>query len=169
MHEDNDEYQSPLDELFERLEMREPEHIAVKYYKDYHSGSAKTLKSIQITLAARLEKFNLSSLAALTATDDLDLPSLGEKKVALFALIPDNDTSYNFLVSILYTQLFQQLFYLADHKYGGQAARPCPFPDGRVRKRSACPTTLIRSFLSCGQRSQRLHHPAESGAAKGIV
>lgn len=77
VHEDNDEYQSPLDELFERLEMREPEHIAVKYYKDYHSGSAKTLKSIQITLAARLEKFNLSSLAALTATDDLDLPSLG--------------------------------------------------------------------------------------------
>lgn len=118
--EDDDSYQSPLDELFERLEMREPDHIAVKYYKDYHSGSAKTLKSIQITLAARLEKFNLSSLAALTATDELDLPSLGEKKVALFALIPDNDTSYNFLVSILYTQLFQQLFFLADHKYGGR-------------------------------------------------
>ena len=117
--EDDDEYQSPLDELFERLEMREPEHIAVKYYRDYHSGNAKTLKSIQITLAARLEKFNLTSLAALTATDDLDLPSLGERKVALFALIPDNDTSYNFLVSILYTQLFQQLFYLADHRYGG--------------------------------------------------
>lgn len=120
VREDNDEYQSPLDELFERLEMREPEHIAVKYYKDYHSGSAKTLKSIQITLAARLEKFNLRSLAALTATDELDLPSLGEKKTALFALIPDNDTSYNFLVSILYTQLFQQLFYIADHKYGGR-------------------------------------------------
>ena len=127
VHEDNDEYQSPLDELFERLEMREPEHIAVKYYKDYHSGSAKTLKSIQITLAARLEKFNLFSLAALTATDDLDLPSLGEKKVALFALIPDNDTSFNFLVSILYTQLFQQLFYLADHKYGGSLPVPVHF------------------------------------------
>ena len=120
VREDDDQYQSPLDELFERLEMKNPEHIAVKYYKDYHSCSAKTLKSIQITLAARLEKFNLSSLAALTATDDLDLPSLGERKVALFAVIPDNDTSYNFLVSILYTQLFQQLFYLADHKYGGR-------------------------------------------------
>ena len=96
-------------------------------YKDYHSGSAKTLKSIQITLAARLEKFNLSSLAALTATDELDLPSLGEKKVALFALIPDNDTSFNFLVSILYTQLFQQLFYLADHKYGGSLPVPVHF------------------------------------------
>ena len=127
VREDCDEYTSPLDELFERLEMREPDHIAVKYYKDYHSGSAKTLKSIQITLAARLEKFNLSPLAALTATDELDLPSLGEKKVALFALIPDNDTSFNFLVSILYTQLFQQLFYLADHKYGGSLPVPVHF------------------------------------------
>ena len=127
VREDCDEYTSPLDELFERLEMREPDHIAVKYYKDYHSGSAKTLKSIQITLAARLEKFNLSSLASLTATDELDLPSLGEKKVALFALIPDNDTSFNFLVSILYTQLFQQLFYLADHKYGGSLPVPVHF------------------------------------------
>lgn len=127
VREDCDEYTSPLDELFERLEMREPDHIAVKYYKGYHSGSAKTLKSIQITLAARLEKFNLSSLAALTATDELDLPSLGEKKVALFALIPDNDTSFNFLVSILYTQLFQQLFYLADHKYGGSLPVPVHF------------------------------------------
>ena len=127
VREDCDEYTSPLDELFERLEMWEPDHIAVKYYKDYHSGSAKTLKSIQITLAARLEKFNLSSLAALTATDELDLPSLGEKKVALFALIPDNDTSFNFLVSILYTQLFQQLFYLADHKYGGSLPVPVHF------------------------------------------
>lgn len=120
VREEDDSYQSPLDELFERLEMREPDHIAVKYYKGYHSGSAKTLKSIQITLAARLEKFNLESLASLTATDELELSSLGEKKVALFALIPDNDTSFNFLVSILYTQLFQQLFHSADHKYGGR-------------------------------------------------
>lgn len=127
VREDDDCYQSPLDELFERLEMKNPDHIAVKYYKDYHSGSAKTLKSIQITLAARLEKFNLSSLAALTAADELDLPSLGEKKVALFALIPDNDTSFNFLVSILYTQIFQQLFWLADHKYGGSLPVPVYF------------------------------------------
>lgn len=117
--EDDDSYISPLDILFQKLELREPNHIAIKYYKDYHSGSAKTLKSIQITLAARLEKFNLDSLASLTAVDELDLQSLGEKKVALFALIPDNDTSFNFLVSILYTQLFQQLFYIADHEYGG--------------------------------------------------
>lgn len=119
VHEDDDTYLSPLDILFNRLEEKEPEHIAVKYYRDYRSGSAKTLKSIQITLASRLEKFNLESLALLTMTDELDLPSLGEKKTALFALIPDNDTSFNFLVSILYTQLFQQLFFLADHKYKG--------------------------------------------------
>ena len=127
VREDDDSYQSPLDELFERLEMRNPEHIAVKYYKDYHSGSAKTLKSIQITLAARLEKFNLSSVAALTATDELELPSLGEKKVALFALIPDHDVSFNFLVSMLYASTFEQLFRLADHKYGGALPVPVHF------------------------------------------
>ena len=127
VREEDETYLSPLDELFERLEMREPDHIAVKYYKNYRSGSAKTLKSIQITLAARLEKFNLESLAALTMTDELDLPSLGEKPVALFALIPDNDTSFNFLVSLLYTQLFQQLFYVADRKYGGALPVPVHF------------------------------------------
>ncbi len=118
--EDDDMYMSPLDVLFERLEMKNPEHIALKYYRDYHSGSAKTLKSIQITLASRLEKFNLESLSKLTMTDELELETLGEKKTALFALIPDNDTSFNFIVSILYTQLFQQLFYSADHKHGGR-------------------------------------------------
>lgn len=127
VREEDETYQSPLDELFDRLEMRNPDHIAVKYYRDYRSGSAKTLKSIQITLAARLEKFNLESLSALVITDELDLPSMGEKKVALFALIPDNDTSFNFLVSILYTQLFQQLFHLADHKYGGGLLVPVHF------------------------------------------
>lgn len=117
--EDDDEYASILDELFTRLEMEKPDHIALKYYRDYRSGSAKTLKSIQVTLSSRLEKFNLDSISALTATDELDLRALGEEKVALFAIIPDNDTSFNFLVSILYTQIFQQLFTLADTKYGG--------------------------------------------------
>ena len=110
---------SALDNLFFDLEKTDPGHIALKYYRAYRVGAAKTLKSIQITLTSRLEKFNLESLAKLTITDELDLQSLGEKKVALFALIPDNDTSFNFLVSILYTQLFQQLFTCADRKYGG--------------------------------------------------
>lgn len=117
---EEEETVSPLDSLFYELEAENPYHIAVKYYRDYHSGSAKTLKSIQITLAARLEKFNLQSLASLTSADELDLSTLGERKTALFALIPDNDTSFNFLVSILYTQLFQQLFHVADYKYGGR-------------------------------------------------
>jgi len=119
VREDDDGYQSPLDELYDRLEMRNPDHIAIKYYRDYRSGSAKTLKSIQITLAARLEKFNLESLASLTVTDELDLPGIGEKKTALFLIVPDNDTSFNFLISVLYLQVMQQLFYLADHKHGG--------------------------------------------------
>lgn len=127
VREDDDEYTSPLDILFKNLEREEPTHIAVKYYRNYHSGSAKTLKSIQITLIARLEKFNLESLASLTMTDELDLEEMGEKKTALFALIPDNDTSFNFLVSILYTQLFQQLFYTADHKYSGSLPVPVHF------------------------------------------
>lgn len=111
---------SPLDELFERLETQKPDHIALKYYRSYHSGSAKTLKSIQITLLARLEKFNLSSLAALTATDEMELDKIGDKKTAVFALIPENDTSFNFVVGMLYTQLFQQLYYQADFVHGGR-------------------------------------------------
>ena len=116
-----------LDVLFSELEMDDPDHIALKYYRSYHAGAAKTLKSIQVTLAARLEKFNLEGLAAMTSTDELDLPSLGERKTALFAIIPDNDSSFNFLVSILYTQLFQQLFYSADHKHGGSLPVPVHF------------------------------------------
>lgn len=127
IEDEEDTRPSPLDELFAELEMINPEHIALKYYRSYHSGSAKTLKSIQITLASRLEKFNLESLASLTTTDELNLSSMGNKKVALFALIPDNDTSFNFLVSILYTQLFQQLFYVADHIYGGALPVPVHF------------------------------------------
>ena len=117
--EDDSNALSALDMLFYDLRKTDPDHIALKYYDAYHSGSGKTLKSIQITLAARLEKFNLESVAGLTITDELDMWKLGEEKTALFAIIPDNDTSFNFLVSILYTQLFQQLFEVADKKYGG--------------------------------------------------
>ena len=127
VREDDEDYISPLDNLFYDLELKEPEHIAVRFYNNYKKGAGKTLKSIQITLAARLEKFDLQSLAALTATDELNLRSLGEKKVALFALIPDNDTSFNFIVSMLYTQLFQQLFYIADREYKGSLPMHCHF------------------------------------------
>ena len=127
IEDEDDPSPSPLDNLFFDLAFEYPEHIALKYYRGYHSGSAKTLKSIQITLAARLEKFNLESLASLTSADELELEKIGERKTALFALIPDNDTSFNFLVSILYTQLFQQLFYSADHIHGGRLPIPVHF------------------------------------------
>ena len=117
--EDDEAFQSPLDILFRKLEMKNPEHIALKYYKAYHSGSGKTLKSIQITLISRLEKFNLTSLAGITQTDELDLAQVGEKKTAIYAVIPDNDASFNFIVGMLYTQLFQQLYYQADVVHGG--------------------------------------------------
>lgn len=120
VREDDETYKSTLDILFERLEMRNPEHIALKYYRSYHSGSGKTLKSIQITLISRLEKFNLESLASITQNDELELWSIGEKKTAIFAIIPDNDSSFSFLVGMLYTQLFQQLYYQADVIHGGR-------------------------------------------------
>ena len=117
--DEESEEPSLLDELFNELQAKNPNHIALKYYHSYHSGAAKTLESIQVTLAAKLEKFNIDTVARLTNTDDLELSKLGEKKIALFAIIPDNDTSFNFIVSILYTQLFQQLFQVADNKYKG--------------------------------------------------
>ncbi len=120
VREENDTLPSPLDELFNRLERRNPEHIALKYYKNYRRGAGKTLKSIQITLVARLEKFNLDSLAGITQTDEMELAELGEKKTAVFAVIPDNDSSFNFIVGMLYTQLFQQLYYKADIEHGGR-------------------------------------------------
>lgn len=120
VREDDETYKSALDILFERLEMRNPEHIALKYYRSYHSGSGKTLKSIQITLISRLEKFNLESLASITQNDELELWSIGEKKTAVFAIIPDNDSSFSFLVGMLYTQLFQQLYYQANVIHGGR-------------------------------------------------
>lgn len=120
VREDDETYKSALDILFERLEMRNPEHIALKYYRSYHSGSGKTLKSIQITLISRLEKFNLESLASITQNDELELWSISEKKTAVFAIIPDNDSSFSFLVGMLYTQLFQQLYYQADVIHGGR-------------------------------------------------
>jgi type IV secretion system protein VirD4 len=120
VREDDETYQSPLDELFERLAMRDPEHLAVKQYHIFKLAAGKTAKSILIGLGVRLEKFNLSTIAGITTTDELDLLSIGERKTALFAVIPDNDSSFNFIVGMLYTQLFQSLMYLADYTYGGR-------------------------------------------------
>ena len=118
--EDDPEFQSPVDLMFERLEQKDPDHFAVRQYKKFLLSAGKTLKSIQITLVSRLEKFNLESLAGMTQTDEMELWSLGEKKTAIFAVIPDNDSSFNFIVGLLYTQLFQQLYYQADVVHGGR-------------------------------------------------
>ena len=116
VRENDESYRSVLDELFFEL----PDgHTAKKYYMAYRSGNAKTLKSIQISLISHLEKFNLSSLAAITSYDELNLDSVGEKKTAIFAVTSENDTSFNFLIGMLYTQLFQRLYYIADKKYKG--------------------------------------------------
>ena len=117
--EDDEDYESPLDILFKRLEHRNPNHIAVKYYKDYHSGAGRTLKSIQVTLSSKLEKFNLNEIAGITTADEMELDKLGTEKIALFAIISDNSTDLNFLISILYTQIFQVLYYEADYNHGG--------------------------------------------------
>lgn len=118
--EDDEDYESPLDILFERLEMREPESIAVKQYHIYKQAAGKTAKSILISVGVRLAAFNLPQIAGLTCVDELDLSSIGEKKVALFCCIPDADTSLNYLVGMIYSQLFQTLYYVADRKHGGK-------------------------------------------------
>ena len=122
--EEDEEYQSPLDILFERLEMRKPDSIAVKQYQIYKQAAGKTAKSILISVGVRLAAFNLKEIADLTCTDELDLASIGEKKVALFCCIPDADTSLNYLVGMIYSNLFQTLYYVADRKYGGRLPVP---------------------------------------------
>ena len=122
--EEDEEYQSPLDILFERLEMRKPDSIAVKQYQIYKQAAGKTAKSILISVGVRLAAFNLKEIANLTCTDELDLASIGEKKVALFCCIPDADTSLNYLVGMIYSNLFQTLYYVADRKYGGRLPVP---------------------------------------------
>ena len=127
VREDDEEYQSPLDELFERLELRKPDSLAVKQYKIYKQAAGKTAKSILISVGVRLAAFNLESIASLTATDELELNLVGERKTAIFAVIPDNDSTFNFLVGMLYTQLFQMLYYQADIIHGGELPIPVHF------------------------------------------
>lgn len=122
--EEDEDYESPLDILFERLEMKDPESIAVKQYHIYKQAAGKTAKSILISVGVRLAAFNLPQIASLTCVDELDLASIGEKKVALFCCIPDADTSLNYLVGMIYSQLFQTLYYQADRKHGGRLPVP---------------------------------------------
>jgi type IV secretion system protein VirD4 len=118
--EDDDDFQSPLDLLFEALEEEEPDHIAVKQYKIFKQAAGKTAKSILISAAVRLAAFNLPEIARITSKDTIDLGGLGERKRAVFCCIPDNDTSFNYIVGMLYTQAFQSMYYAADKLHNGR-------------------------------------------------
>lgn len=125
--EEEEEYESPLDELFKRLETLDSNSLALKQYKIYKQAAGKTAKSILISVGVRLAAFNLEELASLTRFDEMELEQIGERKTALFAIIPDNDSTFNFIVGMLYTQLFQMLYYQADYVHGGELPVPVHF------------------------------------------
>ena len=122
--EEDEQYQSPLDLLFQTLEERDPSHIAVREYKVYKQAAGKTAKSILVTASVRLAAFIFPQYAAMMQTDEMDFASLGERKRAIFCVIPVNDGSMNYLVSMLLTQCFQQLYLRADERYNGRLPVP---------------------------------------------
>ena len=125
--EEDEEYVSPLDLLFQAIEQDRPDSVAVRQYKVFKMAAGKTSKSILVSTAVRLAPFNLPQIKSITDHDDMDLYTLGEKKVALYAVIPDNDTTFNFLVSLLYAQAFQTLYYSADQTHHGALPRHVHF------------------------------------------
>ena len=127
VREEDEGHVSPLDLLFESIERRKPDSVAVRQYKVFKLAAGKTAKSILVSTAVRLAPFNLPQIQALTDHDDMDLYTLGEKKVALYAVIPDNDNTFNFLVRLLYAQAFQALYYSADQIHHGPLPRHVRF------------------------------------------
>ena len=163
--EDSDDYQSPLDLLFEALEEEQPDHIAVKQYKIYAQAPGKTRMSIIISAAVRLAAFNISSVAGVTAEDDMELGKLGEHKQAIFCVVPDsNDNSLNYLVGMLYTCAFQELYYSADRLHGGRLPVPVrlimdefanvSLPDGYARLQSTMRSRNVMSTIILQNISQ---------------
>ena len=120
VREDDEEFKNPVDLMFERLEEKDPEHFAVKQYKKYKLAAGKTAKSILISCGARLAPFDIKELRELMETDEMELDTIGDRKTALFVIISDTDDTFNFVVSILYTQLFNLLCDKADDEYGGR-------------------------------------------------
>lgn len=118
--EENEDYKSPLDILFAELEETEPNHIAVSEYHVFSQAAGKTAKSILLSAAVRINVFMLDKVKRVTSRDDLDIRSLGESRRAIFAVTPDNDPTFNFIVGMLYTQAFQTLYRVADYKHGGR-------------------------------------------------
>lgn len=163
--EEDDDYQSPLDLLFEALEEEQPNHIAVRQYHIFKQAAGKTAKSILVSAAVRLASFTLPEIQRITASDDMELGKLGERKQAIFCIIPDsNDASLNFLVGMLYTQAFQELYYQADKVH--QGALPVPvrlmfdefanvaLPDGYARLQATMRSRNIMSTIILQNISQ---------------
>lgn len=163
--EEADDYQSPLDLLFEALEEEQPDHIAVRQYHIFKQAAGKTAKSILVSAAVRLASFTLPEIQRITASDDMELGKLGERKQAIFCIIPDsNDASLNFLVGMLYTQAFQELYYQADKIH--QGALPVPvrlmfdefanvaLPDGYARLQATMRSRNIMSTIILQNISQ---------------
>ena len=163
--EEDDDYQSPLDLLFEAPEEEQPDHIAVLQYHIFKQAAGKTAKSILVSAAVRLASFTLPEIQRITATDDMELGKLGERKQAIFCIIPDsNDASLNFLVGMLYTQAFQELYYQADKVH--QGALPVPvrlmfdefanvaLPDGYARLQATMRSRNIMSTIVLQNISQ---------------
>ena len=163
--EEDDDYQSPLDLLFEALEEEQPDHIAVRQYHIFKQAAGKTAKSILVSAAVRLASFTLPEIQRITASDDMELGKLGERKQAIFCIIPDsNDASLNFLVGMLYTQAFQELYYQADKVH--QGALPIPvrlmfdefanvaLPDGYARLQATMRSRNIMSTIILQNISQ---------------
>ena len=151
--EDDDDFQSPLDLLFEALEEEEPDHIAVREYKIFKQAAGKTAKSILITAAVRLSAFILPEITGITSRDDMELGMMGERKQAVFAVIPDNDGTFNYIVGMLYTCAFQALYYQADKVH--QGALPVPV---RLMMDEFCNVSLPDDFgkLQATMRSRNI-------------
>ena len=120
VREDDEEIQNPVDIMFENLEKRNPKHFAVRQYKKYKLAAGKTAKSILISCGARLAVFDIQELREITAYDELELDTIGDRKTALFLIMSDTDATFNFLISMIYTQLFNLLCEKADDVYGGR-------------------------------------------------
>lgn len=151
--EDDDDFQSPLDMLFEALEEEEPDHVAVREYKIFKQAAGKTAKSILLSAAVRLSAFILPQITRITSRDDMELGLMGERKQAVFAIIPDNDGTFNYLVGMLYTCAFQALYYQADKVH--QGALPVPV---RLMMDEFCNVSLPDDFgkLQATMRSRNI-------------
>ena len=120
VREDDEEFKNPVDLMFDELEAKDPEHFAVRQYKKYKLAAGKTAKSILVSCGARLAPFDIRELREITAYDELELDKLGDRKTALFLIMSDTDATFNFLISMIYTQLFNLLCEKADDVYGGR-------------------------------------------------